>query len=207
MAALGRSGRWLVFACCGVFCALGCGPQATPGWQERLSSCPSGSEIGRISAWDKLDLRVFGEPEMTGVYEVSPLGWITFPHVGEVEVAGLRCDEVERLLRQSLGETYLRNPSVVCSNMEISRTAVTVDGQVRSPGVVDFRPGLMLTDAIAQSGGVTPRARANAMVITRKIGEGVTEAVVVPYEDIVSAKATNVCMHPGDLVYVPETVF
>ena len=98
--------------------------------------------------WDRLELRVFGQEELSGTYEVSPRGTITVPTLGEIDVNGMRCDELEGMLTQMLKDAYLRDPSVVCINKEISKTAVTVDGQVQKPGIVEFRPGLMLTDVI-----------------------------------------------------------
>lgn len=189
----------LVFTC-------GCTSTVSKDWQQQLRTCPTSVELGRFAPWDRLEIRVFGEPELSGEYEVSPKGTLSFPILGELQVAGLRCDEIENIVRDGLQGAYLRDPSVVCINKEVSRTAVTVDGQVNKPGIVEFRPGLMLTDVIAQSGGLTPRAMSNAVVITRKT-ENSTQAVTVPYYDIVSAKASNVCLHPADLVFIPSSVF
>ncbi|MFA5624221.1 MAG: polysaccharide biosynthesis/export family protein [Bradymonadales bacterium] len=183
-----------------------CAGSVSKDWQEQLKTCPTSVELGRFSPWDRLEIRVFGEAELSGEYEVSPRGTLSFPILGELRVEGLRCDEIESIVRDGLEKTYLRNPSVVCINKEVSRTAVTVDGQVNRPGIVEFRPGLMLTDVIAQSGGLTPRAQANSVVITRK-ADNSTLAVTVPYYDILSAKAPNVCLHPADLVFIPSTVF
>lgn len=199
-----------VLVAVGLFSAVGvaCSSTPTPDWQEALKQCPTDAEIGRFEPWDRLEIRVYGEQDLTGEYEVSPLGTINFPLLGNIEIAGLRCDEIETLLTTQLAQQYLRNPSVVCVNREVQRTAVTVDGQVTTPGSIEFRPGLMLTDAIAQSAGLTPRAQ-KTLVITRKIGDGKTEAVVVPYHLIVTGTegASNVCLHPGDFIYVPEAPF
>ena len=156
--------------------------------------------------WDKLELRVFGQEGLSGTYEVSPRGTITVPTLGELEVIGMRCDELGELITQMLKDAYLRDPSVVCINKEISKTAVTVDGQVQKPGIVDFRPGLMLTDVIAQSGGPTTRAAGNAVVIVRK-RDNQTQSITVPYQDILTGKVPNVCLYPGDLIYIPQSVF
>lgn len=184
----------------------GCAASATSDWQTRLSSCPTSAELGKFMPWDRLEIRVFGEKELSGEYEVSPRGTISFPTLGEIEVVGKRCDELEIIIRDALMENYLRDPSVVCINREVSKTAVTVDGQVQKPGIVEFRPGLMLTDVIAQSGGPSARALLNGVVIVRKSGNQ-SESVAVPYQDILMGKEPNVCLHPADLVYVPQSVF
>ena len=191
----------------GFFYFGGCAGNVSRDWEGVLSGCPTSAELGRFSAWDRLEIRVLGESDLSGEYEVSPKGTLSFPMLGEVKVEGLRCDEIEELLTSRLRESYLRDPSVVCINKEVSRTAVTVDGQVKTPGIIAFRPGLMLSDVIAQSGGLTVRSQGNRVVVTRKFKDGATRAVVVPYEDIVSSKANNVCLHPGDLIYIPESAF
>ena len=194
-----------VFAlmCC-MFC--NCATSVSNDWQTKLSTCPTSVELGQFKPWDRLEIRVFGQNDLSGEYEVSPRGTISFPMLGEIEVAGKRCDELETIIRDGLQDNYLRDPSVACINREIAKTAVTVDGQVQKPGIVDFRPGLMLTDVIAQSGGPAVRAQTNGVIIIRK-HDNQSESVTVPYQDILLGKAPNVCMHPADLVYVPQTVF
>ena len=185
---------------------MGCAATTTNDWQDRLSTCPTSEELGQFKPWDRLEIRVFGQEELSGLYEVSPRGTISFPILGELAVEGKRCDEIEVMVREGLKAEYLRDPSVICINKEVSKTAVTVDGQVQKPGIVEFRPGLMLTDVIAQSGGPTSRGQVNAVVIVRK-HDNVSESVTVPYQDILLGKVPNVCMHPADLVYIPQSVF
>ncbi len=187
-------------------CCSGCATTVSSDWQSRLSTCPTSEELGQFRPWDRIEIRVFGQPDLSGEYEVSPRGTISFPILGELEVEGKRCDDLEIIVREGLQEAYLRDPSVVCINKEVSKTAVTVDGQVQKPGIVEFRPGLMLTDVIAQSGGPTQRAEINGVVIVRK-HDNQSESVTVPYQDILLGKETNVCMHPADLVYVPQSMF
>ena len=194
----------ILLFCCGCFTA--CTATVSNDWQAKLSTCPTSVELGRFKPWDRLEIRIFGQEDLSGEFEVSPRGTISFPILGEIEVAGKRCDEIETVIRDGLQENYLRDPSVVCINREIAKTAVTVDGQVQKPGIVEFRPGLMLTDVIAQSGGPATRAQTNGVVIVRK-HDNQSESVTVPYQDIIMGKAPNVCMHPGDLVYIPQTVF
>lgn len=186
--------------------ATACATTVSTDWQDRLSYCPTSAELGQFTPWDRLEIRVFGQADLSGEYEVSPRGTISFPRLGEIDVDGKRCDELESLIREGLMKDYLRDPSVTCINKEVSKAAVTVDGQVQKPGIVEFRPGLMLTDVIAQSGGPTTRALTSGVVIVRKTAQK-SESVTVPYQDILQGKAPNVCMHPADLVYMPQSVF
>jgi protein involved in polysaccharide export with SLBB domain len=195
---------------CATLCA--CGPTPTPDWQEKLKACPTDSDIGRLDARDRIELRVYGEDAMTGEYELSPSGTIEFPLLGSLPIQGLRCDEVTLLLKDLLKDRYIVNPFITCLNKNIERTAITVDGQVSQPGTFPFRSRMMLTDAIASAKGRTLRANGSVAIITRKHTidspiDSPTDSVVVPYNDIVQGQAPNVCLHPGDFIYVPETKF
>jgi len=201
-----RFSRWFAIVLLAGLPFSACATVISSDWQSILSTCPTSAELGKFSPWDRLEIRVYGQPDLSGEYEVSPRGTISFPLLGELEVAGRRCDEIEVIVREGLMRDYLRDPSVVCINREVSKTAVTVDGQVQKPGIVEFRPGLMLTDVIAQSGGPTNRAQTKAVVIVRKSHQQ-SESVTVPYQNILEGKAANVCMHPADLVYIPLSVF
>ena len=185
---------------------LACASTVTQNWESLLSTCPTSAELGKFSPWDRLEIRVYGQPELSGEFEVSPRGTISFPRLGEINVAQKRCDEIEIIIRQGLMKDYLRDPSVVCINREVSKTAVTVDGQVQKPGIIDFRPGLMLTDVIAQSGGPTNRAITQSITIVRKT-QNQSESFVVPYQAILEGRAQNICMHPADLVYIQQSAF
>ncbi len=186
--------------------ANACATSVTQNWASILSTCPTSAELGKFSPWDRLEIRVYGEPDLSGIFEVSPRGTITYPRLGEIEVAEKRCDDIEIIIRDGLKKDYLRDPSVVCINQEVSRTAVTVNGEVQKPGIVDFRPGLMLTDVIAQSGGPTNRAVTETVTILRK-DQNQSQTVIVPYQQILEGKVQNVCMHPADLVYIQRSAF
>jgi protein involved in polysaccharide export with SLBB domain len=198
---------------CALFCAAlcaACGPPPTSEWQEKLKRCPTDDEIGRLDPRDRIELRVYNEKDMTGEYEISPSGTIEFPLLGSIKVQGLRCDEVSDLLKAQLKDRFIVNPFITCLNKNIERTAITVDGQVSQPGSFPYRSRMMLTDAIALSKGRTLRATGRVVIITRKPSadagaNALTDSVVVPYEDIVQGQAPNVCLHPGDFIYVPET--
>jgi polysaccharide export outer membrane protein len=197
----------MVLALSCFLCSLaGCASTITQNWESILSTCPTSAELGKFSPWDRLEIRVYGQPELSGEFEVSPRGTISFPRLGEIEVAEKRCDEIEIIIRDGLMKDYLRDPSVVCINREVSKAAVTVDGQVHKPGIIEFRPGLMLTDVIAQSGGPTNRAITQSITIVRK-SQNQSESFVVPYQAILEGRAPNICMHPADLVYIQQSAF
>lgn len=79
---------------------------------------------------------------------------------------------------------------------------VFVDGQVQKPGVISFRQGMTLTEAIIQAGSALGTARLRGAYITRK-----GERINVNLRRIQRAKDADVPLQPGDRIYIPESVF
>ena len=51
-----------------------------------------------IGAGDKINIQVYNEKELSGVYQVSPEGYINFPFIGEIKVDGLNIFTLASLL-------------------------------------------------------------------------------------------------------------
>src|SRR3954468_5001377 len=72
----------------------------------------------RIGIDDVFDVRVYGEPDLTGSYRVANEGTIDFPLAGRVVVAGLRTGDIQGLLVTKLGNRVLRNPQITVTVKE-----------------------------------------------------------------------------------------
>ncbi|MBO4710773.1 polysaccharide biosynthesis/export family protein, partial [bacterium] len=62
---------------------------------DRQAGSQTASEVGGddeedhlsfIGAGDKINIQVYNEKELSGIYQVSPEGYITFPFIGEIKV-------------------------------------------------------------------------------------------------------------------------
>jgi len=81
-------------------------------------------------------------------------------------------------------------------------------GEVERPGPVAFKSSqrMSLLTAIAQAGGLTDRA-ANKIVIKRIDANGKTVEITVDYKQIISSKASDAELQPGDVIVVKESFF
>ncbi len=70
--------------------------------------------------------------------------------------------------------------------------SIRVDGQVRRPGILSYRPGLRLEDYVRASGGFSERAWRNKIRVTRS----------VTGQTFLAKDVAN--LDPGDLIWVPE---
>ncbi|HWB58320.1 MAG TPA: protein kinase [Chthoniobacteraceae bacterium] len=84
-------------------------------------------------------------------------------------------------------------------------TKVAVLGQVAAVGMVGVGQGekLMLSEAIAKSGGAKDDADLRKVKLTRKNPGGDAEVKIVDVDAIIKAAAPDVELQDGDLIYVP----
>ncbi len=73
---------------------------------------------------------VIGTPQQQS-YLVDNDGYIDFPVIGKIKIAGLTREEAIQLLRNKLDPDYVKSPTI---NIRISNFKVTVLGDVQSPG-------------------------------------------------------------------------
>jgi polysaccharide biosynthesis/export protein len=123
-----------------------------------------------IGPFDKLIIDVFGIQEL-GAREVQTdaSGRISFPLAGVVEAAGLTPSEVEKVLEQRLRLAHIRNPQVTVNLKETVSQVVTVDGQVREPGLYPVVGRMTLMRAVATAKGTAEFAKLDDVVVFRTV--------------------------------------
>ena len=160
----------------------------------------------RIGIDDTFDVRVYGEPDLTGAFRVATDGTIDYPLAGRVQVAGLRTGEIQRMLVDKLRDRYLKDPQVIVTIKERNSQKVSVLGQVARPGQVGYYPNMTIVDAIASAGGFTGIAAKNSVNLRREVG-GKIEMRTYRVADISEGLSQNVMVLPGDVLVVDERVF
>lgn len=192
----------------GLFLTLVGGLGACYGTSRAVST---GGTLGRpsedrIGVDDTFDVRVYGEPELTGTYRVANDGSIDFPLAGRLAVAGLRTGEIQTLLVDKLRDGILKNPQITVTVKDRNSQKITVFGQVQKPGQVGYYPNMTIVDAIASAGGFTPIAAKNSVNLRREVS-GKIETHIFPVADITEGRSQNVMVLPGDVLVVDERVF
>lgn len=155
---------------------------------------------------DVIEVRVFNEPELSGLHQISAEGSVRLPLVGTLQLAGLSADEANLAIADAYNVKYLRNAQINVYVKEFNSRKVYVLGQVNKPGPFRYEERMTVIAAIAQAGGTTRLADANRTIITReKSGEQFRVTALVG--DIGKGQAPDVELLPGDIVFVPETLF
>jgi protein involved in polysaccharide export with SLBB domain len=155
---------------------------------------------------DVFEVRVYGEPDLSNVYRVTPDGTIGFPLIGKVLVVGRAPADVAREVEARLGQKYLQNPQVTIFVREYKSRRFSVYGQVQRPGTFAYEEGITIIEAIAMAGGFTPMAAENDVRISRA-DRGRDETLKVRVVDVREGRAPAVRIRPGDKVFVPERFF
>ncbi len=155
---------------------------------------------------DLFEVRVYQEPELSGMYQVGPQGDIMFPLCKQVVVSGLTANGAAEKLRDCLARGFLRNPQVSVLVKEFNSRKVFVFGEVQKPGTFAFEDGMSVVQALTLAGGFTKQAAQNSTSVTRRI-KGQEVKLKVNVQDIALGKAANFTLEPGDIVYVPESMF
>jgi protein involved in polysaccharide export with SLBB domain len=159
-----------------------------------------------IGVEDVFDVRVYGEPELSGAYRVATDGTIDYPLAGRLKVSGLRSGEIQELLISKLKAGYLQNPQITVTVKERNSQKILVMGQVAKPGQVAYYPNMTIVDAIASAGGFTGLAATNSVNLRREVS-GKIETQILPVADIAEGQSQNVRVLPGDVLVVDERVF
>lgn len=187
-----------------VLCAL------AAGWLVLLAACePPPPQLSsdaaaragqldeyRLGPGDKLAIRVFGQQDLSGDFEISPTGQLSMPLLGQVEAANQTLADVQRTIVSKLADKYLVNPQVAIQ--VVNYRPFYILGQVNKPGAYPYQAGLNVRQAVAIAGGFTRRAREDAVNIIRNGGDGKEQQVEVP---------VNAAVLPGDSIDVGRRLF
>lgn len=65
-----------------------------------------------LKSGDRLQINVFREKDLTGVYQINDKGMITFPMIGQVAAGGMKPDALQEKLKTDLSKGYLVKPEV-----------------------------------------------------------------------------------------------
>lgn len=138
-------------------------PAPTPGDQAALD------RPYLIGPFDKLKVDVFGVPELSSEVQADASGRISMPLAGTLDAAGKTPAQLAQSIAAALRGQYVRNPQVTVNLRETVSQVVTVDGQVREPGLYPVIGRMSLMRAVAVAKGASEFARLEDVVVFRTV--------------------------------------
>jgi polysaccharide export outer membrane protein len=159
----------------------------------------------KLGPEDQIGVFIEDEPDFsTATIKVSPVGRVTLPLVGEVEVVGLTIPQVTAKLTAEYGE-YIRNPRVTVSLLEAQSAKVGVLGEVGNPGVLVMSRPMRVLDVITQVGGISDLGSKSRVTILRQGAAGNYAPFDVNVKRLLEGKGNstdNVAIRNGDIIIV-----
>jgi polysaccharide export outer membrane protein len=144
---------------------------------------------------DILEISVFEEPGLSGRFKINGSGAIIFPLAGEIKLEGLVLKDASDLIERRLEDGFLHDARVSLKIADFRPYYIL--GEVRNPGVYDYREGMRVLNAIAAAGGFTYRADKGKVKIVRENKE--TSRVL--------KRGVHSRIFPGDIIYLEERIF
>jgi polysaccharide export outer membrane protein len=148
-----------------------------------------------LDAGDRVRVTVFGQDNLSRVYNVDSAGYIAMPLVGGLRARDLTTFQLAGAITGNLKAKYIKDPKVTVE-IETYRPFFIL-GEVKKAGQFSYVNGLTVEAAVAIAEGYTDRASLRKMRLTRRFG-GVQSTVMVPPDYPVM---------PGDTIYVIERFF
>jgi len=202
-------------------------PQQQPstpstGQPESASLDIQGTKVYLLGPGDVLEVRVFGQPELSSTVQVDGDGNLSsLPFLEQPIRAKCRSDrEVQKDIKDAYAK-FINNPQVsVRISERNSRQPATVFGAVRMPSRVEMKRKVRLNELMAVTGGFTERAAGTIQILhTEPLmcpeqGEEAQAAPIdgtkVPLQVVKIAELrsgkleANPVIRPGDYVLVTE---
>lgn len=150
---------------------------------------------------DELRIDVFGETDLSQAVTVRSDGKITLPLLGDLLVAGLTLTQVGERLTLAL-KVYLKAPRVTVTLSRARPDFLYIVGLVKAPGAYDIKAGWTVMEAIAQAGGVLPRAALKKATLLRRGNQ--TIALDLERLLVKGDQTANIAVQGGDVLMIPE---
>jgi len=88
--------------------------------------------------------------------------------------------------------------------LDLAESKVYVEGEVRSPGIYDYQPGMTAMNACIMAGGFGRFAAPNRTRVIRKKDDDL-EIIKINLNHVKNGEIPDIELKPGDRVHVPET--
>jgi len=159
----------------------------------------------RIGPGDLIEVNMFENQDLSGRYRVDQNGDIEVSLIGRLHVAGLTADEAGAAIEKRYVDEQILLPAAAHATVFIAEYAtqgITVNGEVKSPGVYPALGIRKLNDLIVAAGGVTPIASSKVVIVRKDDPDHPLTADYNP--EALKPVITDIQIFPGDSIFVPR---
>ena len=153
-----------------------------------------------VGPGDEILIRAWGQVDIDYRAVVDRNGLINIPRVGNVNVAGIRYQELSGYLRTAIGRIF-RNFQLNVTLGQLRSIQIFVVGHARRPGSYTVSSLSTLVNAVFASGGPSPKGSMRRIQLKRA-DRTVTEFDL--YDLLLKGdKSKDAQLLPGDVIYIP----
>lgn len=134
--------------------------------REDLTAADRPALIGPL---DTIAVDVFNVPDLSREMQVDASGRISMPLIGTIDARGKTAGELAGAIEDALRGRYIRAPQVTINIKSSVSQVVTVDGEVKEPGLYPVTNQMTLMRVIASARGLSEFAKQEQVVILRTV--------------------------------------
>lgn len=160
----------------------------------------------RLGYDDVVTLTYRYTPEFSQDVTIGPDGHAQVAGLGSVYGLGLTLDDFKASVI-ALSSTRLVSPDLTLTLKTYVKPHVMVEGDVNTPGSVEFRNDISVLDAISLAGGFSASGAKNNILLFRRNSDGTGETRVVNLSSLIRRHKLEEVpkLKPGDTLYVSSS--
>ncbi len=180
--------------------------KAAMGGRQAGAKPDAGHKAYVIGPLDVLQIKVWKDVNLSGVYAVDSDGMISMPLVGEIKADGLTARQAKDKVSERLRDYFNNNPDVDVTVAKVNSKRYFVYGGVGRGGEYPLVQETTVMDALSNTGGFKDFANKKKIRIQRMLPSGVIKEFNFNYNDISKGKhmEDNILLENGDRIFVPE---
>ena len=153
----------------------------------------------RIGAEDVILIRVWREPDLSGLVAVRPDGKINLLLIGEIDAVDTTPVELEARISKAY-EKVLKNPIVSLQVQKVESKRYLLSGEVNRAGAFPLVRPMTVLEAITIAGGIREFGNGKKIIIMRG-----NERLKFNFNEVIKGKKPeqNILLQPGDHIVVP----
>jgi len=161
------------------------------------------SERYTISSGDVLEISVWRDESLSRQIIVPPDGFISFPLIGDIDVAGMTVTQLRAVVTDKIKE-YVPDATVTVLLLQINSLRAYVIGKVNNPGQFPIDMKTSVIQLLNMAGGLNQFADSDGIMILRQQKDKIIR-IPFNYKDLEKGKNLdqNIIIQRGDVIVVP----
>lgn len=165
---------------------------------------PSGLGVYTVGRQEQLEITVLDSAILSGTFVTDAEGYIAYPLVGDLFVAGKTPNQAAQMIADRLRGEYIINPQVRVRPTNIVAPSISIGGQVTTPGTYPSATSQTLIRAVNNAGGLAEYAKVDDVLIMRTV-DGKRYIGVYNIEAIQRGNYEDPVIYPDDIVTVGDS--